>query len=223
MEDAMNAHHAIAAVLIIPLVLLIRAEFARDDRKIYVLKPFCTLLVIAAGALSLAWAPAHLRVYAAAVVAALFLSLAGDVALMLRTQSWFRAGLVVFLMAHLVYAAAFTRQGTFASADITIAVFFVIVAAAMYRYLYPGIEGLRAPVLVYVMVITFMMIRAVSTFFDDFFTARQALFIAAGSGLFYLSDIVLAVARFRVPFKYNRASLALYYAGQYLLAVSAAA
>ena len=43
-----------------------------------------------------------------------------------------------------------------------------------------------------------------------------------GAMLFYLSDLILAIAKFARPFKHSRlANLASYYAGQLLIALSA--
>jgi uncharacterized membrane protein YhhN len=44
--------------------------------------------------------------------------------------------------------------------------------------------------------------------------------VTAGSLLFYISDVILALNRFRFPMKYNRLSLIPYYAGQFMIAVS---
>lgn len=40
--------------------------------------------------------------------------------------------------------------------------------------------------------------------------------------MFSISDLMLAVNRFRRPFKYHRFSLAFYYGGQFLIALSPA-
>jgi uncharacterized membrane protein YhhN len=45
--------------------------------------------------------------------------------------------------------------------------------------------------------------------------------VAAGALLFYFSDMILALNRFCIPFKYHRISLALYYSGQALITLTA--
>jgi hypothetical protein len=45
--------------------------------------------------------------------------------------------------------------------------------------------------------------------------------IALGALLFYVSDVILALHRFRFSWKYGRINLAFYYAGQALIALSA--
>jgi hypothetical protein len=66
-----------------------------------------------------------------------------------------------------------------------------------------------------------MMNRAVSTFHGGFFNQGQAVMITLGAALFYVSDVILAVSRFRKRWRYNRISLAFYYGGQALLMLSA--
>lgn len=71
------------------------------------------------------------------------------------------------------------------------------------------------------LVISIMVHRAFSTFASPILTTGQALMIAAGALLFYLSDVILAANRFWRPWKYHRWSLALYYGGQFLIALAA--
>jgi len=61
----------------------------------------------------------------------------------------------------------------------------------------------------------------VAVFWSEAFTPAQACMIALGAILFYVSDVILAVARYVRPFRYNRISLAFYYAGQALIALAA--
>ncbi len=93
-------------------------------------------------------------------------------------------------------------------------------AALIYLYLKPGLGKMQGPVLFYILAICFMVNRAVSTFFGAFFTTTQAWLIALGAILFWLSDLLLAVNRFRHPFRLERLGLYLYYGGQLLIALS---
>jgi uncharacterized membrane protein YhhN len=65
-----------------------------------------------------------------------------------------------------------------------------------------------------------MVNRAFSTFFGDAFTTTQAWLITLGAVLFWLSDLVLAINRFRRPLKWEALGLYLYYGGQLLIALS---
>ena len=79
---------------------------------------------------------------------------------------------------------------------------------------------MRFPVLFYILVICFMVNRAVSAFFGDAFTTLQAWLVAVGAMLFWLSDLLLAINRFRTPFRLEPFGLYLYYGGQMLIALS---
>src|SRR5689334_12356597 len=87
------------------------------------------------------------------VVAALALSMAGDVWL-LFPERFFVPGLASFLAAHLVYIAAF-RAGAGGGAPVAL-VPFALFGAGMLAYLWPHLGRDRAPVLVYVAVIVVM-------------------------------------------------------------------
>jgi uncharacterized membrane protein YhhN len=79
---------------------------------------------------------------------------------------------------------------------------------------------MKASVGVYVLIISFMAAAAVSTLYSPRITPVTAALITAGSLLFYISDVILALNRFRLPMKYNRLSLVPYYAGQFMIAAS---
>jgi uncharacterized membrane protein YhhN len=149
------------------------------------------------------------------------LSLGGDLALMFRSKRAFMIGLVLFLLAHVVYAVVFTVPLGYAPVDLWSAAVMLVVSGLVYAYLYPGLGRMKVSVLGYVLVIGFMVHRAAAAFRGEFFSPAQAWLVTAGAVLFYVSDLMLAVNKFRRPFRYNRLSLAFYYAGQTCLALSA--
>ena len=56
--------------------------------------------------------------------------------------------------------------------------------------------------------------------FGDAFTTTQAWLMSLGAILFWLSDLLLAINRFRLPVKAEPLGLFLYYGGQLLIAAS---
>lgn len=206
-------------VLAATVSLLVLAEFRQDRRQVYLWKPLSTVLVIVVALLSLLQHDAR-PAFTLWITAGLLLSLGGDVALMFRTDRWFRIGLVLFLLAHVVYAIVLTVFNGFHPEDLITGAILLAVAAAVFLYLRPGLGSMQVPVLVYVLVICFMVNRAISTFFGDAFTTTQAWLLTIGAMLFWLSDLVLAVNRFRRPFPANRLGLFLYFGGQLLIALS---
>ena len=162
----------------------------------FVFKPLTTLLIIA-----YAWPrgtgrPAVRRW----VLAGLWLSLAGDVAL-LWPQSGFLPGLVSFLLAHLAYIVAFTRGVRLAARPLPF-VAYAVVAAAILSQLWPGVpEALRLPVLAYVACLAAMAAQAGVLWLASRGGAREALArnAALGGLLFMTSDALLAFNKFHAP------------------------
>jgi len=203
----------------VTVTLLILAALRGNDKQVYLWKPLSTLLVILVALLSfttLGVKPA----YTWGIVLGLVLSLGGDVALMFKANRWFLIGLVLFLLAQIGYSIVFTVPNGFHLQDLATAAVLLVLAALIYLYLKPGLGKMQGPVIFYILAICFMVNRAVSTFLGSFFTTTQAWLIALGAILFWLSDLLLAVNRFRHPFRLERLGLYLYYGGQLLIALS---
>jgi len=180
---------------------------------VWVFKPLTTLLIIAVAA-------ARLRdggAYARAVCAGLLLSLAGDV--LLIPDGLFVAGLVAFLLAHVAYLVAFTRdcpplarRGPFAAV--------AAVAAVLLTVLWPSLPaGLRVPVLAYVLMLGLMTGQALARarHLDDPHARRAGI----GGVLFLCSDALLAFDRFHAPLPLAALwVLGTYYPAQMLIARS---
>lgn len=201
------------------VTLLVRAELRHQQQQVYFLKPISTLLVIAVALLSFL-TPAVQPFFTLWVTVGLILSLGGDVALMFESNKAFLTGLVLFLLAHIVYTIGFTVPNGFHPQDLVTGGVLLVLGAVIYLYLLPGLGRMRGPVILYIVVICLMVNRAVSTFFGDFFTTAQAWLLSLGATLFWLSDLVLAINRFRHPFEANRFGLFLYFGGQLLIAMS---
>ena len=205
--------------LIVTVPLLVRAELRDNQSQVYVLKPLSTLLVIAVSLLSL-FTPTAQAGFTFWITVGLALSLCGDVALMFKSRQAFLIGLVLFLLAHVVYSIVFTVPNGFHVADIIAGAVLLGVGAAIFFYLRPGLGSMKVPVILYILIICFMVSRAISTFFGDVFTTTQAWLISLGAVSFMISDLVLAVNRFHHPMKAHRLSLFPYYLGQLLIALS---
>lgn len=216
----MKAFFMIIPLLVISVSLLVGFEIKKKKTGIYIAKPISTILVIIACLLSLTDRGAHLP-FTLSILAGLVLSFGGDLALMFQERPTpFRIGLVLFLLAHVVYGGAFISfAGTTPQLPL-IAALFLGLGTAVYLLLLPGLGSMKASVGVYVLIISFMAASAVSTLYSARITPVTGALVAAGSILFYISDVVLALNRFRLPMKYNRLSLIPYYAGQFMIAAS---
>lgn len=197
---------------------------ARGRRDVeYVAKPACMVFLIAA-AISLDPSDSGAR---AALVAALALSLAGDVFLMLPGRqpgsegpNLFVAGLGSFLVAHVAFVAAFWMDGTeggwlAAGAVAGLAVVVLVGRPVLAAVRASSEPGLTAPVTAYVGVIGAMVVSAIGT--------GDPLAIV-GALLFAGSDSVIARERFIAKAAWGPlAVIVTYHVAQALLTLSFAA
>jgi uncharacterized membrane protein YhhN len=213
----MSSHPMLVVAIAVSACLAIRAHLGSGRRdQIFLFKPLTTVLILALALLT----PSTYSRYQLAVCVGLALSIAGDVFLMLPGDR-FLLGLVSFLLAHLAYLGAFTRDLHLEAALAPVAAYGVA-GAAILGLLWPGLRRpLRVPVAVYVAVIAMMAGTALARWLE--LGGGPALAAAAGAGLFFLSDAMLALDRFRWSFRWARvAVLGTYWAAQSLIAVSAA-
>ncbi len=160
----------------------------------FVFKPLATLCVIGyaagrgvadgMGATSRRW-----------VLTGLWLSLAGDVALLWPTAG-FLPGLVSFLLAHLAYLVAFTRQQRLGAWWPAFAGYALVAGLILWR-LWPGVPAaLQAPVIAYVLCLAAMAAQAAVLWRRG--EPRGAV-LAVGGALFVASDALLATNKFAGP------------------------
>jgi uncharacterized membrane protein YhhN len=204
----------------------------RNVRWVMVWKPLSTLLVILIAALSFMLPGAHDIGYSLLVLLGLLLSLAGDVLLIFPSHRAFLAGLIAFLSAHLAYIAAFVyvqvsrSLGANVVLELVAAVVLAVIGAAVYLYLRPKLGRMRVPVILYMLVISAMVHRALAVVFMWPAGGAFPVLVVAGALLFYLSDAILAVDRFKLDGSMPHGhvwNLSTYYAGQLLIALSASA
>ena len=137
------------------------------------------------------------------IVAGLALGSVGDFALTRSSQRAFLAGMAAFALGHLAYASGFWLRGqelvALGQAGPGLWGWLALVPLALLLgstevWLAPHTGALRGPVRAYVGVIGVMAATAVLLVAQDGDRTLQA-----GSGLFVLSDLVLAIRLFRAP------------------------
>lgn len=199
----------------VSLLLHLRAEYCGPRWQIYLFKPLTTALLLA-GVLSVKWGSDPRYPYAIAL--GLLFSLVGDVFLMLP-QDLFLWGLGSFLVAHLVYVAAFTTGVPLGGLPL---VYLPLLAAAatVLFFLWPSLkEKLRIPILIYMAAILVMVAQACSRGWC--LRSHAALLATAGALLFASSDTLLAFNRFRKPYPHAQTwIMTTYVAAQALIALS---
>jgi alkylglycerol monooxygenase len=155
----------------------------------------------------------------ALLLGALAMSLAGDVFLMF--PGYFIAGLVSFLVAHLLYVALFRMGQAWFPSRRALAIT-LGAGAVMYAYLWQGglPPALRVPVAAYVIVIALMAAQAIgrATVLQGSVNGGAAVGVAVGAGFFMLSDSLLAVNKFVSPLPMAQVwVLSTYYVAQILI------
>ncbi|GAA0760568.1 lysoplasmalogenase [Ideonella azotifigens] len=162
----------------------------------FAFKPLTTLLLIA-----WAWPRGRQHPARTALLAGLWLSLGGDVALMWPQQG-FLPGLICFLLAHLAYMFGFTR-GPGRCVWAPGLLLYGLVAAVVLSRLWPGVPtDLQLPVVVYVLALAGMAGLALGRWWHgrgDQAAAPWLRRAALGGALFMLSDAILATNKFRPP------------------------
>ena len=149
------------------------------------------------------------------LLAGLVLCALGDV--LLLGKNTFDPGLGAFLLGHVLYIAGFHTALPFGRWSLVITVPLVVAGGAAIRWLWPHLGRRKHLVVAYVIVISFMVWGGFSATWGRALPWNAAM----GSLLFYLSDLAVARQRFVRPDFVNRVvGLPLYYAGQFLLALT---
>ena len=149
------------------------------------------------------------------VIAALVFSWAGDVFLI--SSDWFVAGLVSFLIAHLLYIFAYQQTGAASGVLKPLDVIkFAVYGVALIWFIYPGLGDLLVPVLVYALVLLGMGVWAHKR--RGATSASSFKLVALGAILIAISDGLIAVNKFAFPIPAERILvMSIYMTAQYLI------
>lgn len=137
------------------------------------------------------------------IFAALIFSWWGDILLMFEYDSnlFFISGLVSFLLAQLCYTVFFLKveheEHFLKPRHITWTCMVLVYAIGLIYVLYPNLDTLRVPVIIYAIVVVCMMLSAIYAF--AFKNTLGAFLCIVGAVLFVLSDTLLAVRKFYSP------------------------
>ena len=121
----------------------------------------------------------------------LFFSGVGDIVLELEGDSLFALGLGAFLVAHLFYIAAFTKDIQFKGPRSMVAVAVLAYGCLIGFVMIPNLGDMLLPVVVYLLVIVVMGVLAALSGVNHWF-------VVVGACLFIASDSIIAVNRFIV-------------------------
>ncbi len=218
-------------LLLLPVLLIMVADwYALQTKKIklgYITKPLVIIAIlitafiqigntkfIGTSAGNILW-----------VLIGLAFSLAGDITLMLPKRP-FKLGLFLFLLAHIAYNLAITPvfQSSTLAPSIFLAIFFVPVVI-FFAYLLQRVMNARkildlyAPSLLYLIVISSTLYRAISSFFLWKSNPLFSYFAALGAFSMFYADSLLGYRQWVIEHKYTRLISRIFYQlGQLLFA-----
>ena len=164
------------------------------------------------------------------MVAAFFFSWIGDVALMFvfKNENFFLLGLVGFLMAHILYAVAFSNVTDINTEPLLPKKFLTIIPLLIYMVvllalLLPSLYGnehtkpILIPVIIYTVAISTMVVFSINRY--KRVNKQSFIFVLSGALLFMFSDSIIAINKFLSPFfSASIYIMILYILGQYFIA-----
>jgi len=165
--------------------------------------------------------PHPISVYYYCLLVGLTFCLGGDIFLALPQKMMFIFGLIFFLIGNIFYIFGFfyvaqSSQWTWVG-SLTV----MVISVWIYFWLRPYLGSMKAPVVLYVIIITIMLSGAWSVLGDSKLAQSGRIMVFAGALSFYFSDIFVARDRFlRKEFLNRLIGLPMYYIGQFLLAFS---
>lgn len=211
----MNYFIAVSAVLLLGILLF--GEKRDDVTWKLVSKPLLSALFILTALLS-QWNVPSLAVW---VLGGLILSWLGDFFLIFPRERTFLFGLIAFLLGHVSYAVGFYLHGSLELWSIIALILLFGLGAVIFRWLRPNLGSMTHSVIAYIVVISVMVSGAAALFADPRWSITGRSTILIGAVLFFTSDIFVARNKFVSEDFMNRLiGLPLYYAGQFLIALS---
>jgi len=206
----------ILIVAVFTLAGLLLAKYRGDKRLEWIFKPATSALFILTALVA-----GIDGTYSTLILIGLVGGFWGDVLLIPDSRQTFLVGLVVFLLGHVLYVGAFNHVVGLAALHPLGIILLVGVGSGVFFLLRPYLGTMQVPVLLYVGVITLMLIAALAVYFESDTPQHFRRLVAFGAVCFYLSDLGVALDRFvKPPFQQAYWSLPLYYAGQFMLALS---
>jgi len=151
-------------------------------------------------------------------IVALVFSLLGDVLLMFvgQTQHFFTAGLVAFLLAHLMYILLFLKHRNKEKGAIGFLVLLLVYASGLFYLLKGGLGEMLIPVIVYMIIILSMATTAFLR--KNKVNSASYSLVFTGALFFMISDSILALNKFYQPIPLSDISIMLTYAlAQFLI------
>lgn len=217
--DLFSVRHFPELLIALIAVFLIREYVTFRNRLSlkYIFTPMVTALI--AGFVMLCIIEDGSSSYSMLILTALISSLIADTMLMVVEVDLMKQGIVFFMLAHVLYIAAFSLTYEYRPWNLAVAGILSVMLAIFYRGIWRTAGKMRVPIMVYAAVLCTMLFFALSSLNMEI-TRRESL-IVAGAILFVMSDFLLAYLSFIRPHRYESVIVwAVYAPGQTLIALS---
>jgi len=162
------------------------------------------------------------------ILLGLFFSWLGDIFLQMSNpefpsqfagEKFFIAGLVSFLITHLIYIVAFILpkgKNTLFGARIYQTLLVILYGAIMLYYLYRSLGDMKIPVITYTVIILLMLLAALNRYGKV--NGLSYILVVLGAILFVASDSLIAVTKFHTKIDFGGVIIMItYVAAQYLI------
>ncbi|MCK4761409.1 MAG: hypothetical protein KAW12_04355 [Candidatus Aminicenantes bacterium] len=213
-----------AAIAVGALIsIYVRRRRSLTARRI--IQPITTTLVIVLAASGCLF-PGSNTIYTMLVVLYLIFCLIGDCYLVdFKDNNLVLVALGFYWAGIIVYSVVLTRRTGFNLTDLTAFIILLIgCGLAIALFLWKGLGKMKAPVIIYILTWCYLLSQSLTIFWSDsvFFSATQKWLILAGTGIFFLGDIIISFHQFNEKFqkKLLWMDVPLYYTGQGLIAIS---
>lgn len=213
--------YVLIGILALFLPFYIWTEYNWEQKKYFYNKLFSSVLFVSIGLVSYIKFGSESN-YGIFILIALVLGMIGDGFLVYdKDPKCFQLGLVTFLIGQIVYGTTFLVQFGFSWFDLLIFVSVLSIAFLVYPKTKIKLGDMKAPVMAYYVIITYMFSMALSSLYKADISPATLL-ISIGATLFLASDVVLTFDIFdeTAPKWTKTVVLVLYYSAQVLLGLS---
>lgn len=185
-----------AIIILLSGLSAIFSYYFGSDMMFYILKPLTTILILL---FALFHGHQSEKDILKVTVYGLLFCLLGDI--LLLKDSFFAFGLVAFLIAHILFIISFVKIDGFKNYFKPF-ILLIASAGAFYAFLYPSLEVLAIPVLIYVLCITLMAWQGIGLYIWK--KKKPFLYILLGAILFMISDSIIALNKFVYAFDLSK-------------------
>jgi len=204
----------LAAILLFGLLYY---ENRVNQKGLLLTKAVLSLLFVIAALVQ----PHPVSVYYYCLLVGLTFCLGGDIFMALRQKMMFLFALFFFFIGHIFYIFGFFYVAQLSQWTWVGFLTVLVISVWIYFWLRPHLRSMKAPVVLYVIIITIMLSGAWSVLGDSNLAQPGRIMVFVGALSFYFSDIFVARDRFlRKGFLNRLIGLPMYYTGQFLLAFS---